>query len=230
METKKSKKANLENKKLLFFEVGLAVTLLLAILSFEWRTHDKTVSVAKLSGNGGVIEEIIPITIPELPPPPPVAPPTTSDIIVIVENTEKIKDNLIFFPEDNKNIWTDFQDYVPKKPIVEKPIEEEIPVAVVDEKPKFMGGDENEFTRWVFRNMTYPDIAKENHIQGKVYCSFAVAPDGSVVDVKILRGVDPSLDKEAVRVLSMSPKWTPGKQRNQPVRVRYTFPVAFQLK
>jgi len=101
---------------------------------------------------------------------------------------------------------------------------------VVEEKPKFMGGDENEFTKWVYRNMRIPEIAKENNIQGRVICSFVVAADGKVVDVKVLRGVDPSLDVEAFRVISMSPKWTPGKQGGKPVRVKYTFPVIFQLR
>ena len=80
------------------------------------------------------------------------------------------------------------------------------------------------------KNLTYPDIAKENGIQGRVTLQFTVNTDGSVKDVKVLRGVDPSLDKEAVRVVSSSPKWSPGKQRDRAVKVTYTFPVIFQLK
>jgi protein TonB len=108
-------------------------------------------------------------------------------------------------------------------------VEEDIPFAVVEEKPKFMGGDENEFTRWVFQNLSYPDIAKENRIQGRVMVSFRVTADGNVTEVKVLRGVDSSLDKEAVRIISMSPRWSPGRQRNKPVPVRYIFPVTFKL-
>ena len=106
---------------------------------------------------------------------------------------------------------------------------EDIPFAIVEEKPKFMGGDEIEFTRWVFQHISYPDIAKENRIQGRVMVSFKVTAEGKVTDVKVLRGVDPSLDKEAVRVISMSPQWTPGRQRNKNVPVRFTFPVTFKL-
>jgi len=78
--------------------------------------------------------------------------------------------------------------------------------------------------------LVYPEIAKENGVQGRVTLQFTVYTDGSVRDVKVLRGVDASLDKEAVRIVSMSPKWTPGKQRERPVKVTYTFPVLFQLR
>ncbi|MCL2098359.1 MAG: energy transducer TonB [Bacteroidales bacterium] len=227
METKKTPKANLENKKLLFREIGLAIALLLAILSFEWKTYDKTISIAGITGNSVVDDDDVVITRPELPQPEPLKAPIFSEVIEIVEDNTQIKNDLIFSGEDIKNLGVDIKEY---KPQVEDDIDEIIPVAVVEEKPKFMGGDENEFTKWVFKNMVYPDIAMENNIQGRVILSFVVGADGRVVDVKVLRGVDPSLDKEAVRVISMSPKWTPGENRGKPARVKYTFPVIFQLR
>jgi len=230
MEIKKSPKANLENKKVLYTEIGLVIALLICLVAFEWKTYDKTVTLMDTTAQAATEEEMVPIIPPDLPPPPEMPKiPVVSDVIEIVDDTEKIKDDLILSTEDDKNLAVQVLDYVPKQ-VVEETVEEDIPVAVVEEKPKFMGGDENEFTKWVFKNMTYPEIAKENNIQGRVICSFVVAPDGKVVDVKILRGVDPSLDKEAQRVINMSPKWTPGKQRNKPVRVKYTFPVIFQLR
>ena len=93
-----------------------------------------------------------------------------------------------------------------------------------------MGGDANTFSKWVNERLVYPEIAKENGVQGRVTLQFTINTDGSVSDVKVLSGVDPSLDKEAVRVVSMSPKWTPGKQRGQAVSVTLTFPVIFQLR
>ncbi|MBQ2150988.1 MAG: energy transducer TonB, partial [Bacteroidales bacterium] len=108
--------------------------------------------------------------------------------------------------------------------------EEAIPFAVVEEKPMCNGGDANEFTRWVNSKLVYPEIPKENGVQGRVTLQFTVEKDGSVTNVKVLRGVDPSLDKEAVRVVQSSPKWTPGKQRDRAVKVTYTFPVIFQLR
>lgn len=103
-------------------------------------------------------------------------------------------------------------------------------VKFVEEKPCFQGGDPNAFTKWVNSRLVYPKIAKENGVQGKVTIQFTINTDGSVSNVKVLRGVDPSLDKEAVRVVSSSPKWAPGKQKDKPVAVTYTFPVIFQLR
>ena len=96
-------------------------------------------------------------------------------------------------------------------------------------KPSFQGGDANKFSTWVNTQLKYPDIAKNNGIQGRVTLQFTVDVDGSVTNVKVLRGVDPSLDNEAMRVVRLSPKWTPGRQKGKPVRVTYTFPVIFHL-
>ena len=100
----------------------------------------------------------------------------------------------------------------------------------MEDKPSFQGGDANQFSKWVNSRLVYPEIAKENGVQGRVLLQFTVEKDGSVTKVRVLRGVDPSLDKEAVRVVSMSPKWKPGKQRDRAVPVTYTFPVIFQLR
>ena len=100
----------------------------------------------------------------------------------------------------------------------------------MEEKPSFQGGGANNFSKWVNERLVYPEIAKKNRVQGRVTVQFTVEKDGSVTKVKVIRGVDPALDKEAVRVVSMSPKWTPGKQRDRFVSVTYTFPVIFQLR
>lgn len=108
---------------------------------------------------------------------------------------------------------------------------EEAPISfqLVEIKPSFQGGDTNAFSKWVQENLTYPETAKKNGIYGRVTLQFTVNTDGTASDITVLRGVDPSLDKEAVRVVSMSPKWTPGKQDGHPVRVTYAFPVIFNL-
>lgn len=230
MEVKKTPKANLENKKLLFREIGLIITLLLVLGGFEYKTYEKNFS--GLGDNNAVIieEEMIPITN-ETPPPPPEMPkiPMVSDEIVIVDDNMKITTDLIINTEDDKKLGVEIKEYVQarKDEVIE---EEEVPFVMVEEKPKFMGGDENTFTRWVAERLDYPEIAKENSVQGRVILQFRVNTDGSVSDVRVVRGVDPSLDKEAVRVVSSSPKWTPGRQRNKAVRVVYTFPVIFQLR
>lgn len=101
---------------------------------------------------------------------------------------------------------------------------------VVEEMPTFQGGDVRKFRDWVQRNVLYPKIAAENGIQGKVFIMFVVEPDGSVTNAEIMRGVDPVLDNEALRVVNESPLWVPGKQRDEAVRVRFSITVNFQLE
>lgn len=108
--------------------------------------------------------------------------------------------------------------------------EEAIPFQLVEGKPQFHGGDSNQFSKWVNQRLVYPEIAKEHGVQGRVTLQFTIGSDGSVRNVKVIRGISPELDREAVRVVSMSPKWTPGQYRGKPVAVTYTFPVIFQLR
>ena len=231
MEIKKSPKANLENKKLLFTEIGLIISLLVVWLAFEWSTTDKQVSVFEETAEVVEAEEMIPITQETPPPPPTAAPniPILSDQIDIVDDEIQVDDNLFMNLEDDASMGVEIMDYV--ETVEEETVEEEaIPFQFVEEKPSFMGGDANAFSKWVNERLVYPEIAKENGVSGRVTLQFTVNTDGSVSNIKVLRGVDPSLDKEAVRVVSMSPKWTPGKQRDRAVKVTYTFPVIFQLR
>lgn len=108
--------------------------------------------------------------------------------------------------------------------------EEAIPFQIVETKPSFRGGDANAFSEWVNGQLVYPKDAKEDNIQGRVLLQFTVDTSGRVTNVRVLKSVCPSIDAEAVRVVSKSPKWSPGKQRGRAVRVTYTFPVIFQLR
>lgn len=229
MEIKKTPKADLENRRTLFTEIGLVVALLVVWGAFSYSTKEK--AVASLGEDTQVVEveDMVPIT-EETPPPPPEAPkiPILSDQIDIVEDDIKVDDNFMSL-EDDASLGVEIMDYVEE--VKEEVVEEEaIPFQLVEEKPSFNGGDANEFSKWVNSKLQYPEIAKENGVQGRVTLQFTVNPDGSVSNVKVLRGVDSSLDKEAVRVVSMSPKWKPGKQRDRAVKVTYTFPVIFQLR
>lgn len=107
---------------------------------------------------------------------------------------------------------------------------EALPFNALDVKPTFQGGDANAFSIWVNSQLRYPENAKRNGIQGRVTLEFTIDTKGRVTDVKVLRGVHKLLDKEAVRVVSKSPRWTPGYVNQKPVRVTYTFPVIFQLR
>ena len=231
MEIKKSPKADLEKKKLLFREIGLAVVLGLILLAFEWKSSDKQ-DVIELSSQVAQIEEDDVINTHEQQETPPEMPkiPVLSDVIDIVDDNVDIKDDLIVNLEDNSNIGVEIMDYK-EATVAEEVVEEEaIPFALVESKPSFQGGDANTFSKWVNSRLVYPEIAKENGVQGRVTLQFTVNTDGSVSNVQVLRGVDASLDKEAVRIVSSSPKWEPGRQRERPVKVTYTFPVIFQLR
>ncbi|NHB69823.1 energy transducer TonB [Perlabentimonas gracilis] len=226
----KTNKANLERKKSLFFQAGLVVALSLVLLAFEWpSTGDIKFDLA--SGIAlNFDEEMIPITRPEdvtPPPPPPVI--STPDIINIVDDDVEIEneDEDIFKDIDDKT----FKDLL-KNPIVfedEKDLDETIPFMLIEEQPTFMGGDHRNFTKWVFANLKYPEIAAQNGIQGRVTLEFTIDVDGSVTNVRVVRGIDSSLDAEALRVVSNSPKWSPGLQRGKPTKVSFTFPVTFRL-
>ena len=99
----------------------------------------------------------------------------------------------------------------------------------VDEMPSFPGGL-NGLMTFLAQNMVYPVTAQENGVQGRVTVSFVVETDGSIINVKVARSVDPSLDREAMRIVKAMPKWTPGKKDGKPVRVKYTVPVVFRLQ
>lgn len=230
MEVKKSAKANLEDKKLLLREIGLVVALLVVLGAFQWSSKEKSTETLQADNFVVVEEEMVPITT-DVPPPPPEAPkePVVSDIIDIVDDDIKVDNTLLLSTED-EGLAITVKDYVAESTYVEEEIEEEVPFAIVEHKPKFQGGDQNDFTKWVFKNIVYPEIAKENGVQGRVILQFTVDKDGSVKNVKVLRGVDSSLDKEAVRVVSSSPKWEPGRQRDKPAKVTFVFPVIFQLR
>ena len=230
MEVKKSPKASLENKKLLFTEIGLVVALGIVFGAFEWSSKDSKGALREDTTQVLVEEEMIAIQN-ELPPPPPAAPdiPVLSDQIDIVEDDVKLDDDMFMNLEDDNSAY-EIVDYKEAEVVEEEVEEEAIPFQLVEQKPSFNGGDANEFSKWFNSRLVYPEIAKENGVQGRVTLQFTVEADGRVTNVRVLRGVDESLDKEAVRVVSSSPKWKPGKQRDRAVKVTYTFPVIFQLR
>ena len=229
MELKKSPKADLENKRNIFLMVGLVCALFIILLAFEWTT--KPAEVASL-GTLEVVqaeEEYIPITREEQakPPPPPPAPKVV-DVINIVSDDVEIEEELeieVSEADDETMI-----EVAPVIQAVEEEVEEEAEVFfIVEEMPEFPGGD-LALQSYLVNQIKYPVIAQENGIQGKVYVTFVVDKDGSVSNAYVARAVDASLDKEALRVVNSLPKWKPGKQRGQPVRVSYTVPINFVLQ
>ena len=231
METKKSPRASLENKRLLFAEIGLVAALLVCYFAFESSSRETGLAVLEDTTRALDEDDMISIEL-ETPPPPPEAPkvPVLSDVIDIVEDDIKLDDNMFINLEDNAGVGVEILDYKEETVDEEDDVDEDIPFVLVETKPQFNGGDANDFSKWVNSRLVYPEIAKENGVQGKITLQFTVKADGSVANVRVLRGVDESLDREAVRVVSASPRWTPGRQRDRAVNVTYTFPVIFQLR
>ncbi len=229
MEKKKTQKADLETKRLLFVEIGLALALAVVYGAFEYSSAE--ISTAELADSSVVLDDdfIIPTTFETPPPPPPAVPKIElSDIIDIVDDDIEVDDDLFKTIEDDPSAGIEIYDYyeVEEVEVDEAPI----PFAIVEQKPRFNGGDANEFSRWVNKRLVYPQICVENGVQGRVTLSFTVMPDGSLANISVLRGVDKELDKEALRVVSSSPRWEPGRQRDRAVPVTYTFPVIFSLR
>ena len=230
METKKTNRASLENKRAMFLEIGLVAALAIVLTSFEWNSSTKDVATIMAGNSCLADDETVPVTQQEPPPPPQtIKEPVISEELKIVENDVKI-DTEFLSPDDNTDPIKIVPYVEPSNKEEEEEVEEFIPFSIVEDKPTFQGGDANTFTKWVYGNIVYPELAIENGIQGRVTVQFTIDKDGSVKDVRVLRGVDSTLDKEAVRVISSSPKWTPGKQRGKAVKVKYTFPIIFQMR
>ena len=212
---KKDPKISLENKKNMFFQIGLAITLVIVLIAFEWKSYDRSNYNLGDLNLDDMEEEIIPITRQEVKPPPP--PPPPPEIIEIVEDEVEIENEVEIEETD-----TDEDE------IIEIEEDDEEFFMVVENMPEFPGGDLG-LMKFIQKNVRYPAIAKEYNITGKVYVSFIVDKKGKVTNVKIVRGVDKNLDAEALRVVSLLPKYKPGKQRGKAVRVMFTIPINFTL-
>ena len=230
MELKKSPKYDLERKKGLFLEIGLVFALAVTLVAFEWKNYDK-LEVSDVGGRTAMDlpEEMVQITKqPDLPPPP--APPATTTVINIVENDAHVDDDFTIDAEADEA--TQVEAYVAPvqaaAPVVEESVEELEIFTVVEDQPNFPGGDEARIL-YLKDNIKYPQMARESGIQGTVYVTFVVERNGSVTDVKVLRGIGGGCDEEAIRVIQNMPKWNAGKQRGKPVRVQFNMPIKFTL-
>ena len=223
MTPKKSNAAKLEDKKTIFLFIGFVVVLSTLYIALEWSKSYKPFGTQ--IGFVDMPEPIdIPTTTQEIPPPPPPPKMESIDELVIVDNNKETA-NVDFSSEANN------EDIVIPLPLPTKP-ESTDDFKIVDfaeRMPIFPGGEQalNKFLR---DNVKYPTIPQENFIQGRVICQFVVNKDGTIVDAVVVRSVDPHLDKEALRVINLMPKWSPGWQDGKTVRVKYTLPINFKLQ
>lgn len=225
MEIKKSKKADLEGKKGIFFEIGLLLALLVVFGAFQYKSYESQSVNIQQQVADNTPEEIIPITEQKVKPPPPPPPKQVTQIEVVNDDVEVDEDIDIDAEADDNTV---VQEYVPPAEDDEEVDEQQI-FTVVESMPEFPGGM-GALMKYLAENIKYPDLAKESGIQGRVFINFVVEPDGSISNVKVLRGIGGGCDEEAVRVVKSMPNWKPGKQRGKPVRVSYNLPVKFTLQ
>ena len=229
MEIKKTPKADLENKKSTWLLVGYVIVLAFMFVAFEWTKRDVKIDTSQAVTDVVFEEEIeIPITEqPEVVAPPPPEAPSIAETLTIVEDDADVEETTIASSEETGQAVE--IKYVPVAVEEEEPEEQTI-FEVVEQMPEFPDGGMAGLMQYLSKNIKYPTIAQENGTQGRVTVQFVVNKDGSIVDAKVLRGVDPYLDKEALRVIGTMPKWKPGMQRGKPVRVKYTVPVMCRLQ
>ena len=229
MERKKSKKADLESKKGLFLELGFVVALGLVLLAFEWTTRPETVEGFQQESEEDIVQEDVPVTRRQEkkePPPPP--PPSSTEQLNIVDDDVEIEDELrLEQSEADQDTEVSIDAFAEEE---EEEEEEQQVFVVVEDMPQFKGGGINAFRKYVQENISYPTVAAENGIEGTVFVRFVVDTDGGISNVSVMRGVDPSLNEEAMRVIRGAPEWEPGQQRGEPVRVQFTIPIVFKLQ
>jgi len=226
MEAKKTKKADLENKRSIFMLSGVALALLVVLVGFKYRVYERTFMDLGDVMIETIEEEEMEITRQEEPPPPP--PPEPSQEIIVVEDDVEVEEERIIDVE--ATVQTVVQEAAPRVVVeVEAEVDEREIFQIVEEQPEFPGGEEARL-RFLRDNMNYPMMAREAGIQGTVFVTFVVERDGSITDVQILRGIGGGCDEEAVRVTRMMPRWKPGKQRNRPVRTQFRMPIRFALQ
>ena len=232
MEVKKSVKADLEGTKSTSWLIGLVLVMAAMFVAFEWTQHDiKVIDNSEPVFTAAIEEDMIPISHQqeEVAAPPPAAAPKVAEILNIVDNeTELAEEEIETSEEVNQAIVANPGTGVvgpvatgPVGPVAEE-VDENMIYDIVEGEEACM--------KWLSDNIKYPPICVEQGIQGRVYAQFVVNKDGSIVDIKIVRSPDPYLSKEAERVLKMMPKWSPGKQRGKPVRVKFSLPVMFRLQ
>lgn len=224
MEVKKTEKADLGNKQGLFFQMGLLLALAIVFASFQWSVSDK--KIADLGGVeiGDYDFDIVPITQVKEP-----------EQIKVKEKVKVLETLIItdepFIDEDDPLIESEGFENIPVKVIVmpdEMPDETDDVIYIAEEMPEFPGGDKA-LLKFLASKTVYPEIAKENGIEGRVFVSFVVNKKGEVEQVKITRSVDPLLDREALRVVGLLPKWKAGYQGGRAVNVGFNVPINFQL-
>ncbi|OQX72344.1 MAG: hypothetical protein B6D61_13930 [Bacteroidetes bacterium 4484_249] len=224
MKIKKSKKANLENKRGIYFQIGAIVSLALVLLAFEWTTVESEKFEFNLDRNVYIEDDIAEITIhkkkPEMPKPKIIRP------ITAVENEIEVEEEIEITSEVTKETFNEPEFFIEDEG--DEQDEEPLFVAIPNIYPEFPGGL-SAMQKFIIDNLEYPQAAREAGISGNVYIEFVVWKDGSIREVAVKRGIGGGCEEEAMRIVKLMPKWKPGLQRTKPVNVPMVLPVKFKL-
>lgn len=203
--------------------IGLMLSFLLVITAFEWKTYGPT-KLIDLGVPSVEFDPLLDVPITDIPPPPP--PQVTPPKIIEIPDDKEIEKKIDFILDTETTEQDVIADLVFKDPpAAEDPDKTHI---IVEEQPVPEGGLKT-FYQYVRNNMKYPTQARRMGIEGKVFVSFVVEKDGSITELKVLKGIGAGCDEEALRVLANAPKWNPGKQRGKAVKVRMQLPIYFRL-
>lgn len=226
IEIKKYPKADLQRYKGLIFGISMVITLSMMNMAFEWKSYDKsTVDLQARNVNSFEILNEIPPT--EIPPPPP--PVLTQPTIVEVPNEEEIMEEvkINIDIEMNEDTRVEKITVLQEMPEIEK--EDVNAIFTVVETPAAPVGGFAAFYADVSERMVYPGQARRMGVEGRVFVEFVVNRDGSLTDVRMVKGIGAGCDEVAVHVIETAPKWNPGKQRGKAVRQRMVLPIIFKL-
>ena len=226
MQDKKSPKGNLEKRRTTFLIIGFVVVLGLVYAGFElFAPRKKPIDLGTLGPIEVPYSPDVPVT-EKTPPPPPPEQQQKQYLLELVDKEIKINlDSIIFNPEFNEGEI--ISDYEPV-PFIGEKIDDPPPIEFPEEMPEPIGGFEAMYA-FLHANLKYPEIARNNGISGQVFIEFVIEIDGSISNVSVKAGVYPELDKEAVRVVKMMPKWKPGKQMGKNVRCLFRIPIRFTI-
>lgn len=231
LEVKKSAKANLEQHRTLWLLMGLVIVFAVSFAVIEWTTFEKVEKKEKKVQQAALdipIDILVPFTIPEkkVVPPPPEAKKIVDILEIVEDNAEIVESDLVSIEEQGEVVEISENTNI----VVEEEVIEETVFQVVEQQPEFPGGMKK-LMEYLQENISYPRISRDNNSQGRAFIRFVVNSDGSIQGVEVLKSSgDIYLDKEAVRVVSGMPNWSPGKQAGKPVRVFFTLPVVFRLQ
>lgn len=228
MNSKKEKNAELNNKRQTSFLIGYILVFAMIFVSLEWTQATVSMKTYTQGSVETTDEDVIPFTL-QNPPPPPPPPSISQDILTLVDTDVDITEMKIQETESNEETKVDIRQFNANETYGEgEYVDEEIPVAMLQEQPQFPGGDAA-LLDWVNRNVQYPKVAKNRGDKGRVTVSFVIDKTGKVMSGRIERGVSAELDAEALRIISIMPNWKPGMQGNKTVKVRFILPITFRL-